>query len=28
LFVDERIVLVHHRNVVAGCWNFSIRRAA
>jgi hypothetical protein len=28
LFEDGRIVLVHHRNVVAGCWNFSIRRAA
>ena len=28
LFEDDRVALVHHRNIVAGCWNFSIRRSA
>jgi hypothetical protein len=28
LFDDRRVALVHVRNVVAGCWNFSVRRAA
>ena len=28
LFEDDRVALVHHRNIVAGCWNFSVRRSA
>ena len=28
LFDNDRIALIHHRNVVAGCWNFSIPRPA
>jgi hypothetical protein len=28
LFEDPRVALVHHRNIVAGCWNFSVRRAS
>lgn len=28
LFADDRVALVHHRNIVAGCWNFSVRRSA
>jgi Protein of unknown function (DUF1203) len=27
LFDDPRVTSVHVRNVVAGCWNFSVRRA-
>ena len=27
LFDDPRVALVHHRNLVAGCWNFSVCRA-
>lgn len=27
LFEDPRVVLVQVRNVVAGCWNFSVCRA-
>lgn len=27
LFGDPRVASVHVRNVVAGCWNFSVRRA-
>lgn len=27
LFADPRVASVHVRNVVAGCWNFSVRRA-
>lgn len=27
LFEDDRVALVHHRNIVAGCWNFSVRRS-
>jgi Protein of unknown function (DUF1203) len=27
LLEDPQVALVHHRNVVAGCWNFSVRRA-
>lgn len=28
LFADPVVALVHVRNVVAGCWNFSVRRAS
>jgi Protein of unknown function (DUF1203) len=28
LFEDPRVDLVHVRNVIAGCWNFSVRRTA
>jgi hypothetical protein len=28
LFENDRIALIHHRNVVAGCWNFSVARPA
>jgi hypothetical protein len=27
LFTDPRVASVHVRNVVAGCWNFSVRRS-
>jgi hypothetical protein len=27
LFDDPAVALVHVRNVIAGCWNFSVRRA-
>ena len=27
LFDDPEVALVHVRNVIAGCWNFSVRRA-
>jgi hypothetical protein len=27
LFDDPDVALVHVRNVIAGCWNFSVRRA-
>lgn len=26
LFADPAVALVHVRNVIAGCWNFSVRR--
>jgi hypothetical protein len=26
LFADPTVALVHVRNVIAGCWNFSVRR--
>lgn len=28
LFDDPSVQLVHVRNVIAGCWNFSVRRSA
>ncbi|MEU4395401.1 DUF1203 domain-containing protein [Kribbella sp. NPDC023855] len=28
LFDDPAVALVHVRNVIAGCWNFSVRRKA
>lgn len=28
LFDDPEVALVHVRNVIAGCWNFSVRRKA
>jgi hypothetical protein len=28
LFAAPVVALVHVRNVVAGCWNFSVRRAS
>jgi hypothetical protein len=28
LFDDPAVELVHVRNVIAGCWNFSVRRSA
>jgi hypothetical protein len=28
LFDDPEVALVHVRNVIAGCWNFSVRRRA
>jgi hypothetical protein len=26
LFDDPEVALVHVRNLIAGCWNFSVRR--
>ncbi|HEY3003633.1 MAG TPA: DUF1203 domain-containing protein [Kribbellaceae bacterium] len=28
LFTDPGVAVVHVRNVIAGCWNFSVRRAS
>lgn len=27
LFDDPQVALVHHRNVIAGCWNFTVTRS-